>query len=136
MNIRLFLAFILLLSIGCSKEKVVFSNNPNAPDYLHNRAVGASANEILSSSKYNSVVIEIQYMTGYAPDANAMSNLQNFLNTYANKPAGISIVTKQIDPASATTLSLDQVKNIEETNRTAFTSGNQIALYILYTNGN
>jgi len=136
MNIRLIPAFIILLSIGCSKQKVVFSNNPGAPDYLHNRPVGASANEILSSSKYSSVVVEVQYMTGYAPDATAMNYLQGFINSYANKPGGITVVTKQIDASSSATLNLDQVRNIEEANRTAFTSTSQIALYILYTNGN
>jgi hypothetical protein len=136
MSIRLFLASVLLLSIGCSKQKVIFSNNPDAPDYLHNRPVGASANEILSSSKYSSVVVEVQYMTGYAPDATAMNNLQSFLNSYVNKPGGITIITKQIDLSSSTVLTLDQVKSIEQSNRTAFTSGTQLALYILYTNGN
>ena len=136
MNFRLTLTAALVFLISCQKTKTVFSNNPDAPDYLHNRAVGASANEILSAAKYNSVKIEIQYMTGYAPDAAAISHLQNMLNTYINKPDGITVVTKEITPTSSTVLTIEQVKNIEETNRTAFTTGSQIALYVLYTNGN
>jgi hypothetical protein len=136
MNIRLILASILFISIGCSKQKIVFSNNPDAPDYLHNRVVGASANEILSPTKYTSLLVEVQYMSGYAPDANAMTTIQNFLNNYINKPGGISIVTKQLNLSTSATFNLDQVKNIEETNRTGFTSGSQIAIYILYAGGN
>ncbi|MER3497743.1 MAG: hypothetical protein C4308_03435 [Chitinophagaceae bacterium] len=128
--------FAFAAFLGCQKTKTVFSNNPDAPDYLHNRPVGASANEILSAAKYKSLKIEILYMPGYAPDPNALAHLQTMLNTYANKPNGITIETKQITASSSSTLNLDQIKSIEETNRTAFTNGDQLALYILYTNGN
>ena len=137
MNFRSALTtLLLLLVLSCQKSKTLFANNPDGPDYLHNRSTGASANEILSAGKYNSLKIEIQYMTGYPPDAVAVTHLQNMLNTYINKPGGITVVTKEITPVSSTVLTIDQVKNIEETNRTVFTTGTQIALYILYTNGN
>ena len=129
------LATILILSYftACKKE-ATFSNNPDADD-LHNKAVGFSANQLLSSSTYKSLKIEIQYMTGYAPDAAALNHLQNVLNTYLNKPSGITVVTKEISAASSTTLSIDQVKTIEEQNRTVFTTGDQLGVYFLYTNG-
>src|SRR6266516_3657609 len=137
MRFRIFLSALLFVNLlSCQKTKTVFLNEPDAPDYLHNRAVGASANEILSSSKYSSLRIEIQYMPGYAPDANAINQLQSFLNNYVNKPGGVSIVTKQINASGSASLNLDQVRKIEETNRTVFTDGSQIALYILYTDGN
>jgi len=131
------LATILLLFCftACKKETTVFSNNPDA-NYLHNRAVGASANELLTAGTYKSLKIEVQYMTGYAPDAAALSYLQNVLNTYLNKPSGITIVTKEIPASSSTTLSIDQVRTIEEQNRTVFTTGDQLGVYVLYTNGN
>jgi hypothetical protein len=135
---RTYLKFLIIASvfIACSKSGNSYVNNPNAPDYLHNSAVGASANELLASTTYKSVKIEIQYMTGYAPDASAMNNLQSMLGNLLNKPSGISVVTKEITPSSNTVLTIDQVYDIEKNNRTAFTSGEQIALYILYTNGN
>ena len=125
---------ILVWFIACKKE-VTFSNNPNA-DALHNKAVGASANELLSAGTYNSLKIEIQYMTGYAPDAAALNHLQNVLNTYLSKPSGITIVTKEISASSFATLSIDQVRAIEEQSRTVFTAGDQLGVYVLYTNGN
>jgi hypothetical protein len=136
MNFRLIPAVLLaLLLFSCQKSKTVFTNNPDAPDYLHNRPAGASANEILSAAKYNSLKIEIQYMPGFAPDPNAVAHVQAMLNNYINKPGGIIIETRQVAATSGTSLNLAQVRNIEETNRTAFTTGGQIALYILYTNG-
>ena len=119
---------------GCSKSKDAYVNNPGASDF-HNRAVGASANEILSSSKYTSLKIEVQYMTGYPPDAAALTHLQNTLSALINKPSGISIVTKEIPASSKTVLSINDVIDIEKNNRTAFTSGSELAVCVLYTNG-
>lgn len=130
----LFVVFILSCIIACKKE-TNFANNPDADD-LHNKSVGYSANQLLSAGTFKSLKIEIQYMPGYAPDAGAMNHLQSVLSTYLNKPSGISIVTKEIPSASSTTLSVDQVRTIEEQNRTVFTTGDQIGVYFLYTNGN
>lgn len=131
------LATFLILSFftNCKKEATAtFTNNPDA-NYLHNRAAGASANELLSPTTYKSVKIEIQYMTGFAPDASAITHLQNVLNTYLSKPSGITVVTKEISPSSSTALTIDQVRTIEEQNRTVFTTRDQLGVYFLYTNG-
>jgi hypothetical protein len=127
---------VIAFLANCSKEKVTYTNNPNAPDYLHNRSVGASANELLASIKYTSLKIEIQYMPGFAPDAAAISHLQTTLSNLLNKPSGITISTTQIAAASNLTLSTDDVLQIERNNRAAFTTNDQIAVYVLYTNGN
>jgi hypothetical protein len=128
------LAFFLLIALlSCHKQTVTDITSPEA---LHDRAVGASANELLSSAKYKSLKIEVQYMTGFAPDASALTHLQGFLSTYLNKPNGITIVTKEISPSSNTTLTIDDVTNIEKQNRSVFSEGDGIAVYILYTNGN
>lgn len=131
--LKLFL-LVLILS-GCSKSKDAYVNNPGASDF-HNRPVGASANEILSSAKYSSLKIEVQYMTGYPPDAAALNHLQSTLSALLNKPSGISIITKEIPASSKTVLSLNDIIDIEKNNRTAFTSGTELAVCILYTNGN
>lgn len=132
-----FLLFIIagLLIAGCNKSKDDYVNNPGASDF-HNRSVGASANEILSASKYTSLKIEIQYMTGYPPDAGALTHLQNTLATIVNKPSGITIVTKEIPASTKTALSINDIIDIEKNNRTAFTNGSELALCVLYTNGN
>jgi hypothetical protein len=129
------IAVLLLLNIAACKKESTFSNNPDADD-LHNKSVGFSANQLLSAGTYKSLKIEVQFMTGYAPDATALNHLQDVLNTYLNKPLGISIITKEIPSASSGTLSIDQVRTIEEQNRTVFTTGEQIGVYFLYTNGN
>ncbi|HKB43106.1 MAG TPA: hypothetical protein VKC90_01910 [Chitinophagaceae bacterium] len=136
MRTYLKILFVAIVFIACSKSSTSYVNNPNAPDFSHNRLVGESANELLASAIYKSVKIEIQYMTGYAPDAAAVNNLQGMLSNVLNKPGGISAVTKEITASLNTTLTINEVSDIEKNNRTAFTTGDQIALYVLYTNGN
>jgi len=132
---KAFIAALLLFSITACKKDVTFTNNPNADD-LHNKPVGFSANQLLGAATYKSLKIEVQYMTGYAPDAAALNHLQATLSAYLNKPSGITIVTKEISASSSTILSIDQVRTIEEQNRTVFTTGDQLGVYFLYTNGN
>ena len=134
MKTKALIAALLLFSITACKKENTFANNPGAND-LHNKAVGFSANQLLSAGTYKSLKIEVQYMTGYAPDAAALNHLQNVLSNYLNKPSGITIATKEISASSSTTLSIDQVRKIEEDNRTVFTTGDQIGVYFLYTNG-
>ncbi len=111
-----FLALILIL--GCSKNEV--SDNPSNPDAFNNRPVGSSANELLSSNTYKSLKVEVQYMTGFEPDAQAIINVQNFLANYVNKPNGVTVLTKEIAASANTTLTVDDIINIEKGNRTAF----------------
>ena len=127
------ISFFIIAFAGCSKKDVI----PNPPVNSENtKALGASANDLLSASKYSSVKIEIQYMPGFQPDAAAINNLVAFLNSLVNKPGGISVIQTQIPSANKVVLSLAEIAGIEKANRTVFTSGTQLGVYFLYTDGN
>ena len=119
--------FCLLFFTQCNKEDITASNN------LNNRSVGASAREFLNSSSYQTLNIEIVYMPGFAPDANALNNLRNFLNTLINKPAGINITQRAIPASGKTVLTLAEIRDLEKSYRTSFTSGTSLGVFILYT---
>lgn len=125
----------LIIVAGCRKTISPYSNNPGDPDYFYNRPVGASANEILSDNIFKSLKVEIQYMAGFEPNGSSLTHLQNLLASIINKPAGINIVTKEIPSSASTQLSTSQILQIENNNRTAFTTQDQFAVYILFTNG-
>ena len=85
----IYLCLQILLLNGCSKTDVTTSlPEINAEN---NKSVGASANDLLSSSKYSTLKIEIQYMPGFQPDPASISNLNSFINSLANKPNGVII---------------------------------------------
>lgn len=124
--------FILSGGLACSKSEQSYVNNPGVSDYLHNRPVGASAHEILAAGTYSSLIIEVQYMSGYQPDAAALDHLRSMLAALVNKPGGITILTKEIEHNGAGALSAEQVLELERRHRTQFTTGNKLALYILF----
>lgn len=126
--------FLILIAAGCKKSETI-ANLPSI-NAENNKPVGASANDLLSASKYTSIKIEIQYMPGFQPDAASVNNLTSFLNTLVNKPGGVTVIQTQIASAGKTILSLNDIAAIEKANRTAYTSGNQLGVYFLYTDGN
>jgi hypothetical protein len=126
-SISLFLVF----AAGCSKtdsSSAVYSENK--------KAIGASANDLLSASRYNSVTIEIQYMPGVQPDAASVNNLVAFINLLCNKPGGISVVQTGIASGGKTVYSDADVTALEKDNRTVYTSGTQLGIHFLYLDGN
>ena len=127
-------SFLMMAITGCKKSDII-TNLPSINNE-NNKAVGASANDLLSAAKYSSVKIEIQYMPGYQPDGAAVNNLMVFLNSLINKPGGVTIVQTQIASAGKTVLSLNDIATIEKNNRTVYTSGSQLGVYFLYTDGN
>ena len=74
-------------------------------------------------------------MSGYTPDEASLKNLKTFLYSYLHKPGGISIETKEISPIDDSVLTISEILTIEKANRTVFTAGKTISIYILYTNG-
>ena len=127
---------ILLMVVVTSCIKTIAHDD----DYVDNRAfhnqkVGESAADLLLDDVYRSLAIEIQYMPGYAPDAEAVSNLRGFLYEHLQKPGGISVTTKEIAAPADTVLTLEEVVAIERANRTSFAAGDRLTLYVLYANG-
>jgi hypothetical protein len=129
-KILLFL-FIATLFYSCRKQPV----DPLAlPDTYSNQGLGASAHDVLSADKYTTLNIQIHYMPGYQLEATAIDNITIYLNNLCNKPGGITISQSQI-AAYGDTLDPTKVAGIEKQNRTAFTSGGALSIYILVTDG-
>lgn len=130
-----FAALVLFIITACQKDTSDFANGGNFITYRHDLNVGASANDLLNSSKYKSLVVELQYLSDdFKPDSKVTDHFKAMLEQRLNKPDGITVITKQIRP-STVSFGLEQIKSIEETSRTVFTTGNELAVYVLYLNG-
>ena len=114
---------ILLAATGCHKESVSVSNNNIVP------------NDFLSDKKYDKLVVEIQYVSGNAPAAATLDNLQTFLQQRLNKSSGISITQNAIPSPGKTAYSLDDVQNIEKASRTQTTNDKTLTAYFLFVDG-
>jgi predicted Zn-dependent protease len=94
-----------------------------------------SPNDFLSSHTYNQLNVEVQYISGYQPSATTISNLSAFLQARLNKPNGIHITQKAISISHQSSYSLSDIRNIESANRTQNVSGQTVAAYIFFADG-
>ncbi len=119
---------LLLIFIGCSKDDV---NNPDVIDKSANlRALGFSANELVSDEKFTSLKIEIVYVTGFQPTQTTLDNLKTYLEKRTFKPDGISINTRAVPSSNKAPFDINEIAQIEADERTAYNAGDEIAVFI------
>jgi predicted Zn-dependent protease len=136
MKICYFLSALAIVTlVSCRKSLLVDNTSIVNAETFHSRTMGTSASELLGDSIYKSLVVEIQYVTGYKPGPKTVNHLRNFLETYLNKPKGINIILNAIDPTADDALSMEEVAVIEKKERTRFVNQDTIAIYILFTDG-
>jgi hypothetical protein len=128
----LLLSCIALVFYSCKKQSTDPETLPNA---YSNQALGASAGDMLAGARYTTLVVQVQYMPGYALDTATVTNLTAYLNMLCNKPGGVTITQSQIAAPASDTVTVSQAAVIEAQNRTAYTGGSAIAVYVLVTNG-
>lgn len=103
---------------------------------LNRGAVGSSANDLLSSSSYTSLQVEIQYAAGFEPPQGSINYLRSLLNERLNKPGGITITATEIEAPGQGSYSLSDLRSIEDESRTQFTSGSTLSVYFFFADGN
>ncbi|GAC1396121.1 MAG: hypothetical protein NVSMB63_16530 [Sediminibacterium sp.] len=94
--------------------------------------VGESAKGLLRADTYQNLNIEIQYAPGMKPQDQSVNNLVSFLNTYLNKPGGIAVTFKQVSSIGKATVTSSDVVSFTDNNRTLYTDGNHIDIYIYF----
>ncbi len=139
MRHKLLITLLILVCISsCSKDEVINSNNssPNNTNIVVNqKTTGSSSNDLLSDTKYTSMVIELVYVEGFEPTAAAINNFKAFLEARTYKPNGITIEKRAIPSPGNTVYSIEEISAIEDANRTKFNTGNKIAVWAFFTNG-
>ncbi len=124
---------MILVLTSCTKSIAIEERRYDRN--FHLQRVGTSARDFLSDERFTSLKIEVQYMTGYEPDEKALHNLKSFLYERLHKSGGIQVTTKEIEASKDTFLTMQEVIAIEKANRTAYSKGQELTVYILYTNG-
>jgi hypothetical protein len=127
-------SIVALLITTCSGDDPEPGSNSN--NNLNRGAVGSSANDLLSSSSYTSLRVEIQYAAGFEPPQGSVNYLRNFLNQRLNKPGGITITTTEVSAPDQGNYNLSDLRGIEDNSRTQFTNGSTLAVYFYFADGN
>lgn len=126
------LLLIVGLAAGCRKEPATATVVSGSTSSVDKQSTGQSARSLLSASTYTVLNIDIQYTPGMKPQDQSVTNLVNFLNTYLNKPGGINVTQTPVGTMGAATVDLQAIVNYENTNRRIYTTGNSIAVWILF----
>lgn len=124
--------FVLLFSCK-SDDSGNSSNDPHAENL---KVLGASAEDLLSSNRYTSITVEFAFANGFRPKDETFTYFRTLLNDRLNKPGGVNFIETVIDTPQDASLTLDEIRNLESTHRTAYTSDENIAVYIYFANGN
>jgi len=132
--IRLFsILFLFVFIAGCQQDD---SEDPNDTRAENLKALGLSAEDLLSSDIYKKLVVEFVYSDGFRPKTETLQSFRNFLNRRLNKPGGITFVETVIDPPAGEPYTISEIRNIESEVRTRYTTDDQIAVYVFFANGN
>ncbi|WMJ74203.1 peptidase [Cytophagaceae bacterium ABcell3] len=118
--------FLVLTISSCKKE------DPSASNSLK---VGASARDLLSSSRYQHLEVEIQYVRGFAPTSEAIKNLRDFLQKRLHKPSGITFKYTSINSPNKQNYSVADFREIENQHRTVYTRKDTIGVYFFFADG-
>ncbi len=134
-NNTIFLFFILFgfVFTSCKKDTESAIDDSKAENL---KALGVSAEDLLSNDIYKSMTVELVYTQSYRPLQESIDAFKNFLTERVNKPDGITYIERTIPDPSGFPFTLAEIKEIENQNRTEYTVGDNIAVYIFFSNGN
>ncbi len=129
----LFYLLALVLIIGCSKDSD--DKDPKIPvtvDKTLNRLrTGDSAIDLLSNDTYTDLQIEIAYVKGFRPTQEAMDGFIDYLKLRTFKE-NIEVIYNELASPNEENLTLDEIADLEEENRTAYSNGETLAVYIYF----
>jgi hypothetical protein len=126
---KLFGWLIIFISLaGCSVDE----SEKTPASHRNDLVLGASARDYLSDEKFSSLEVEIVYVTGFEPTPEAISSLKTFLNKYLNKPDGISVKTRAIPAPNMGTYSLEEIVEVEKSERTVFSTGEKLGTFVFF----
>lgn len=130
-----------VMAIGCDKDDDNGNGNGGNGNGQNgeaaaDRGVGESAGELLKAADFNKLKVEIQYPQGFKPKDATLDKLKDFLNQYLNKPEGIQIVKSQIEAPGQSEYSIDDIRNIEDANRSVYNQDQTLGVYVFFADGN
>ena len=107
------------------------------PEFNSKAAPGDSAKSFLEGDQYTTLNVEIDYMEGYEPTAEALDSLRAFLRAHLNK-ANINVgVPNSIPAQGQNAYTANQIRDIEDQHRDHYTTAGSDTLwaYMLFVDG-
>ncbi len=130
-NFKFLLLFTVgILQLACSKNES--NEREETIDRSANlRTTGDSANDILSNTNFDKMLIEVGYVSGFRPTDGAIAQFTDFLRQHTFKQ-DIEVRYLELDSPDEEDLELQEIADLEEENRTAYNDGRTLAIYIYF----
>ena len=133
--IRLALFFTL---IACAGGDDIIDPDKNPPDgvdtSVNKKPLGESANDLLSNTKFDKIIVELMYVDGFKPTSTAVNNFKTFLEQRLNK-SSITIDQRNIGAATKDVYTINDIKELEDNKRQKFNTETEIAVSGIFVNG-
>ena len=123
---------LFLFTISCSDDDNNNTNNPPDNENYHHESVGASAEDMVTDESFNSIVVDLVHVEGYAPSEEALNTTKQFLDETLEKPGGISFSVSSIPAPGNNSYSVSDISDIEEDYRTLTNEDSQLAIFAFY----
>ena len=131
------LGLVLSLNLlgGCSDTSTNPDQMPPIPDYDHKVQPGTAANDFLADSNFTHLVLEVDYMPGYAPNEEALDSLGAFFEQRLHKQSISIKEPTQIESRGKDRYSANEIRAIEEEERSTFSGQDTLAAYMIIVDG-
>ena len=123
----------LFTVVACTSDESSGGNNNSTN--ANQQATGSSSNDLLSDDTFTSMLIELVYVEGFEPTPSAINNFVAFLEARTYKPNGITVQTRAIPSPGNSPYTNAEIISIEDANRTAFNTDNEIAVWAFFADG-
>ena len=129
------IAALFVFSTSCLDNST--GTDDNDVLYSHVENPGLSANDFLSGETFTSLEVEVDYMQGFAPNAEALDSLEAFFEQRLNKQTVTINEPTEIPAVGQSAYSASQIRALEEENRDNYTSVEDSTLraYIIIVDG-
>ena len=136
MNRYLLLLFVglFLSSCGSDSDGDDGGTDPNDPTAANKLPLGRSANDLLSDDAFTTLNIEVIVDEDVQTSASALNDLRQFIEERTFKTT-VNITQRTIPSPGLQPYSTEEVRTVEDDNRTVFNNGSAIAVSILYLGG-
>ena len=123
------------LIYACSGDDSV-NNTDNEVNVFNNRqTTGSSANDILSDTKFTSIVVELVYVEGFEPTQTAVNNFVSFLASRVHKPNGIRVEKRAFPSLGQDIYEIEEIADIERNERQHYNIGDELAIWAYFSDG-
>jgi hypothetical protein len=134
-SIKLFILLFSVMAIYSCKKDDSAEEEIIDPLAENKKALGESAEDILSDDIYKSLTVELVYSEDYKPTQETIDNFRAFLMARVNKPQGINFVETVVAEQPNDPFTIQEIREIEDRIRTKYTEGDNIAVYVFFSNG-